>query len=234
LIFSQWRNSFGYIVIDGTQLQNEPTSKEKAMKPSTDTHATAGDGQVKNTELKAAGPGPDEILNFWFEEIEPKAWWVKDAEFDELIRSRFVATLAQAKRGELYHWRGTAGGRLAEILVLDQFSRNISRDTPAAFEADPMALVLAQEAIALGVDEALPEEQVAFLYMPYMHSESAIIHEVALRLFGREAASGNLEFERRHKDIIDRFGRYPHRNAILGRESTEEELAFLRQPGSGF
>lgn len=203
------------------------------MNPSTDSSATASDGQGMNNELEATGPGPDKILNFWFEEIAPKAWWVKDAEFDALIRSRFAATLAQAKRGELYHWRGTAGGRLAEILVLDQFSRNIHRDTPAAFEADPMALVLAQEAIALGVDEALPQGQVAFLYMPYMHSESAIIHEVALRLFGRNA-SGNLEFERRHKDIIDRFGRYPHRNAILGRESTEEELAFLRQPGSGF
>lgn len=176
----------------------------------------------------------DQILTFWFEEIEPKLWWIKDVEFDEQIKQRFGDVLVQAKRGELSHWRVTPQGRLAEIIVLDQFSRNIYRDTPAAFEADTIALVLAQEAVAQQVDLALKPKQVPFLFMPYMHSESAMIHQVAVKLFNREAAMANLAFELRHKAIIDRFGRYPHRNAILGRESTAEEIAFLREPGSSF
>ncbi|QQX79342.1 DUF924 domain-containing protein [Shewanella sp. KX20019] len=177
---------------------------------------------------------PDTIINFWFEEIKPKQWWVKDIEFDELIKQRFAETLAQAVQGELYHWRATPQGRLAEIIVLDQFSRNIFRDTPQSFAADPMALVLAQEAVALNYDGELKDKQVPFLFMPYMHSESLAIHEVAVRLFSREAAQGNLEFERRHRAIIEQFGRYPHRNAILGRDSSQAELAFLTQPGSSF
>lgn len=177
---------------------------------------------------------PDEILKFWFEEIEPKAWFAKDLAFDQGIKTRFGELLSQAINGELYHWRTTPQGRLAEIIVLDQFSRNIHRDTPLAFAADPMALALAQEAVAAGVDKQLQPKQVPFLYMPYMHSESRAIHEVALILFNREGAENNLAFEQRHKAIIDRFGRYPHRNAILGRQSTQEELAFLAEPGSSF
>ncbi|MFB2640747.1 DUF924 family protein [Shewanella bicestrii] len=176
----------------------------------------------------------EQVLHFWFEEISPKSWWIKDREFDALIQSRFEELLKQAKRGELADWRVTPQGRLAEIIVLDQFSRNIYRDTPAAFEADTIALVLAQEAVAQQVDQALKPKQVPFLFMPYMHSESAVIHQVAEKLFNREAAIANLEFELRHKAIIDRFGRYPHRNKILGRESTADELAFLTQPGSSF
>lgn len=137
--------------------------------------------------------------------------------------------------GELYGWRKTAHGRLAEIIVLDQFSRNMYRDQPQSFAADPMALVLAQEAVFLGADKKLktPQEQ-AFLYMPYMHSESEIIHEVALDLFSQPGLENNYAFELKHKEIIDRFGRYPHRNDILGRQSTAEELAFLKEPGSSF
>ena len=176
----------------------------------------------------------EQVLTFWFEEIEPKLWWIKDVEFDAQIKQRFGDVLVQAKRGELSHWRVTPQGRLAEIIVLDQFSRNIYRDKPAAFEADAIALVLAQEAVAQQVDLALKPKQVPFLFMPYMHSESAMIHQVAVKLFNREAAVANLTFELQHKAIIDRFGRYPHRNAILGRESTAEEIAFLREPGSSF
>ncbi|ABK49470.1 protein of unknown function DUF924 [Shewanella sp. ANA-3] len=176
----------------------------------------------------------EQVLHFWFEEISPKSWWIKDPEFDALIQSRFEGLLKQAKRGELADWRVTPQGRLAEIIVLDQFSRNIYRDTPAAFEADAIALVLAQEAVAQQVDQALKPKQVPFLFMPYMHSESPLIHQVAVKLFNREAAIANLAFELRHKEIIDRFGRYPHRNKILGRESTAEEIAFLSQPGSSF
>ena len=177
---------------------------------------------------------PDMIIHFWFEEIEPKQWWVKDVEFDSLIKQRFGGLLEQAIQGELYHWRATPEGRLAEIIVLDQFSRNIYRDTPKAFAADPIALALAQEAVALNIDSELKAKQVPFLFMPYMHSESKVVHDVAVRLFGREAAQGNLDFELRHKAIIDQFGRYPHRNAILGRTSTAAEVAFLEHPGSSF
>ena len=137
----------------------------------------------------------EQVLTFWFEEIEPKLWWIKDVEFDAQIKQRFGDVLVQAKRGELSHWRVTPQGRLAEIIVLDQFSRNIYRDTPAAFEADAIALVLAQEAVAQQVDLALKPKQVPFLFMPYMHSESAMIHQVAVKLFNREAAVANLTFE---------------------------------------
>lgn len=177
---------------------------------------------------------PETVLQFWFEEIDPKSWWVKDHHFDLMVAERFGHLLEQAKRGELYHWRNSPKGRLAEIIVLDQFSRNVYRDSPMAFEADAMALVLAQEAVAKHTEEELSQAQIQFLYMPYMHSESKVIHEVALTLFSRDAVKDNLSFELRHKEIIDRFGRYPHRNKILGRESTPEELEFLKQPGSSF
>ena len=128
----------------------------------------------------------------------------------------------------------TPEGRLAEIIVLDQFSRNLYRDQPHAFAYDNMALILAQEAISLQLDAQLSPEQRAFLYMPFMHSESKLIHEFALKLFQRLGNEINLNFEKKHKVIIDRFGRYPHRNALLGRVSTPEELAFLTQPNSSF
>lgn len=175
-----------------------------------------------------------EVLNFWFEELTPKMWWQQESALDNRIRKRFAALHQQARQGELYAWRSIARGALAEIIVLDQFSRNIYRDTPQAFENDAVALVLAQEAVAKGVDRQLAKVERSFLYMPYMHSESALIHEEALKLFTELGEPGNLDFERKHKAIIDRFGRYPHRNRILGRPSTPEELAFLRQPNSGF
>lgn len=174
------------------------------------------------------------ILAFWFEEIESRLWWVADPDFDALVRERFQAVLAQAALGELYGWRRTPEGRLAEVIVLDQFSRNIHRGTPAAFAQDGLALVLAQEAVAAGALAALSPEQRSFLLLPYMHSESRLIHVQAERLYAEHAPAGNHDFELRHKAIIDRFGRYPHRNAILGRDSTAEEIAFLAEPGSSF
>ncbi|HSH57501.1 MAG TPA: DUF924 family protein [Halomonas sp.] len=177
---------------------------------------------------------PGEVLTFWFDGLEPAQWFRKDPQLDAEIARRFGACLAVACRGELWRWRETPAGRLAEIIVLDQFSRNIHRDTPAAFAADPMALVLAQEAVARGDDAGLSPTRRAFLYMPFMHSESAVIHEQALRLFAQPGLEKSLHFERRHREIILRFGRYPHRNAILGRDSTPEEREFLTQPGSSF
>lgn len=175
-----------------------------------------------------------DVINFWFHEIEPSKWWKKDVDFDDEIARRFAATLKQAAACELYAWRGSPAGRLAEIIVLDQFSRNIHRDTAQAFAADALALALAQEAIACGADQALPPNQRNFLYMPYMHSESLAIHEVAVELFTANDQANNLDFELRHKAIIERFGRYPHRNSILQRNSTPEEIVFLNEPGSSF
>jgi uncharacterized protein (DUF924 family) len=170
---------------------------------------------------------PDDILRFWFEQIAPEQWWQADAALDARIRERFGAVHAAAARAELFHWRAHPDGRLAEIVVLDQFSRNIHRGSAAAFACDPMALVLAQEAVARGVDRELPPERRAFLYMPYMHSESLVIHEEALRLFGQPGLEHSLAFELGHRRVLQRFGRYPQRNAALGRASTPEERAFL-------
>lgn len=174
------------------------------------------------------------VLDFWFEELTPAQWFKKDPELDRTISQRFGALHAQAEWCECYTWRQTAQGRLAEIIVLDQFSRNIYRDDARAFATDALALALAQEAVAAGSGAELAIEQRAFLYMPYMHSESAVIHELAMQLFDQPGLENNHDFEARHKAIIDRFGRYPHRNALLGRASTDEELAFLKEPGSSF
>lgn len=178
--------------------------------------------------------GPQQVIEFWFEEIEPKWWWKKSEEFDQTIRRRFAGIHKAAVVCELYEWRATPSGRLAEIIVLDQFSRNLFRGTPASFANDPLALCLTQEAISAGVDQELEPQQRCFFYLPYVHSESRRIHQVAPSLFTDPALKRNLEFELRHKEIIDRFGRYPHRNEILGRESRTEELEFLKQPGSFF
>ena len=141
---------------------------------------------------------------------------------------------AAAAQGELFDWRNTLDGRLAEIIVLDQFSRNLYRNDARAFACDGMALVLAQEAITRERPENLPAERRAFLYLPLMHSESLLVHEEALRRFAEPGLEDNLRFEHLHQQIIARFGRYPHRNAALGRQSTAEELTFLQQPGSSF
>ena len=179
-------------------------------------------------------PLHEDILAFWFEELEPAQWWRADPALDDAISQRFGATLQAAAACELASWRASAAGRLAEVIVLDQFSRNIHRGTPRAFAADALALGLAQEAVAQGCDTGLEPARRAFLYMPWMHSESRAIHQVAERLFSAPGLEANLAAERQHKAIIDRFGRYPHRNAILGRASTAQELAFLQEPGSSF
>jgi uncharacterized protein (DUF924 family) len=176
----------------------------------------------------------NDILSFWFNDIEPSKWWIKDLEFDRLIKEKFLSIHQQANQCELVEWRKTAKGRLAEIIVLDQFSRNMFRDTAKAFASDQLALALSQEAISLGKDQELNQTERSFLYMPFMHSESLYIHDIALKLFEANGSESSLKFEIKHRDIIEQFGRYPHRNAILGRESTAEELAFLQQPGSSF
>ncbi len=176
----------------------------------------------------------DAVLDFWFSEIDQRQWWVKDPGFDREICERFGVLHTSAALCELYEWRASPQGRLAEVIVLDQFSRNIYRDQAEAFAFDGQALCLAQAAVAAEADKGLSAIENSFLYMPYMHSESPYIHEEAVTLYTHNGIENNLKFELKHKAIIDRFGRYPHRNDILGRSSTAEEVAFLQEPGSSF
>jgi len=176
----------------------------------------------------------EKVLNFWFSELKPKDWYIKDESLDRRIENLFLDTYNQAICGELFSWRSSIEGRLAEIIVLDQFSRNIFRDNPKAFQYDCMALTLAQEASLRSETKELSQEKKAFLYMPYMHSESLAIHEEAVQLFTDLGLQQSLDFELKHKKIIEKFGRYPHRNDILGRKSTEAEVEFLKGPGSSF
>jgi len=176
----------------------------------------------------------EEIIAFWFTEVDARNWWVKDVKFDRVIADRFLEIHSAAGKCELFGWRESPLGRLAEIIVLDQFSRNIYRDDASAFACDPLALALSQEAIHIRANQTLDFDQKAFLYMPYMHSESPQIHKIAVELYKEPGLESNLKFELKHKAIIDRFGRYPHRNKILKTQSTVEEIEFLKGPGSSF
>lgn len=173
-------------------------------------------------------------MKFWFEEIDPSLWWSKNETFDQRIRDEFADLHAQAIRCELFAWRKTAEGRLAEIIVIDQFSRNLFRDSPLSYAYDSLALALSQEAISTESDQALSPIQRSFLFMPFMHSESLLIHEIALTLYRTIGIQSSLDFQMKHHAIIKQFGRYPHRNSILGRASTRAESEYLKQPGSGF
>ncbi len=175
-----------------------------------------------------------QVIDFWFSELNQNQWFAKNPDLDEMISLRFGDLVEKARTGELFEWRAKPEGRLAEVILIDQFSRNIFRDAPESFSADTVSLVLAQESVSQGLDQQLPTEMRAFLYMPYMHSESKTIHAIAVGLFNQPGLEKNLAFEYQHKAIIDRFGRYPHRNEILGRQSTTEEIAFLEQSGSSF
>lgn len=172
---------------------------------------------------------PQDVLDFWFKELTPREWFQPSGKVDGLVHSRFQGLHKHATFGELYPWRSNAHGRLAEIIVLDQFSRNLYRNSPLAFRYDGMALILAQELIAQKLDDSLENHEKAFAYMPFMHSESLVIHEKALALFSKAGLENNLEYEVHHKKVLERFGRYPHRNEILGRTSTPDELEFLRR-----
>ena len=177
----------------------------------------------------------NDILNFCFNEAGSEKFFEKDENFDKLLIERYSDILEQATAAEFYTWRSSIKGRLVEIIILDQFSRNIYRDTPAAFAQDAMSLALAQEAVAAGALEALETmDERKFLLMPYMHSESKLIHQQAEKLFKQYSNADTIDAELKHKVIIDRFGRYPHRNDILGRVSSSEEIACLTQPDSSF
>ena len=184
-----------------------------------------------------------DVLAFWFGEPPAtearEAWFRKDAAFDAQVRDRFAGTLLAALQGGLRDWDATPAGALARIVVLDQFTRNALRDTAQAFAGDALAQGAAAALVERGADLQLPPLQRWFAYLPFEHAEDLAAQERALRLFTRLAAdepalAGALEWARKHHAVVARFGRFPHRNAILGRASTAEELAFLRQPGSRF
>lgn len=177
---------------------------------------------------------PKAVLDFWFDPEHEEFLFIKNEAFDEKIRTKFYPVWLAARQGLLVGWRSALYGRLAEIIVLDQFSRNLMRDMPDAFAQDDMALVLAQEIIRQPDFKNLTSVQKQFALLPFEHSESAAIHEMALPLFEKHTSAEAIHFEVLHKRIIDRFGRYPHRNEILGRESSEEELEFLKEENSSF
>lgn len=175
-----------------------------------------------------------DVIDFWFVQSSPDDWFGGKAEFDDRLRAQFEETHAAVGRGEAWHWRQTPEGRLAEIIVLDQFSRQLHRNSAMAFAYDGMALVLAQEMVALSLDQKFEQKQLGFAYMPYMHSESEKVHKEAVRLFTQMNDEYMLKFEIEHQDLIKQFGRYPKRNQVLGRTSTQAELAYIEGRGDSF
>ena len=191
-------------------------------------------------------PQAQGVLDFWFgpaddplHRLPRQQWFAKDDAFDTQIRQRFGDLIECALAGELRHWAATAEGALAQIVVLDQFTRNAFRGSARAFAGDVRALPAARAMVGNGQDRAFSGVQRQFVYLPFEHAEDLGAQRESLRLFAQlerdDPAVGELlVWAQRHHDIIERFGRFPHRNAVLGRSSTPEELAFLQQPGSGF
>lgn len=175
-----------------------------------------------------------EVLHFWFEEIEPEKQFEKDPAFDALIRSRFGALFEDAAAGKLDHWEAEPESCLALVILLDQFSRNMFRDTPRMYESDSKVLAIANRAIEDGGYKSLPQERQRFLFLPHEHSEDLDDQRRCMELMGTLDDERNLVYARNHFVIIERFGRFPHRNAILGRQSTPEEIEFLKEPNSSF
>ena len=182
-----------------------------------------------------------EILRFWFGEpppVERDVWFRKDSAFDATIRERFGEAIAATRAGAFGEWCHDPHGALARVILLDQFTRNVYRGTAEAFSGDARALATADDAIAKGFDRSLAPVERWFLYMPFVHSEDRAMQERAIELFGalttETSLATPLEWVKRHADVIRRFGRFPHRNAILGRTSTPDEIAFLATPGSTF
>ena len=176
----------------------------------------------------------NDILTFWLHEIEPKRWWKKDKKFDELLRYRFLNIYYDAINSKLKSWRISEKGRLAEIIVIDQFSRNLFRDKPDAYYHDRLAIFLSKELIHLKLHQKLNKNEKIFTFMPFMHSEIFEDQIISLILYSNLGIKENFRSALKHFNIIRKFGRFPHRNKILNRKSTEEELAFLTTPGSSF
>jgi uncharacterized protein (DUF924 family) len=187
-----------------------------------------------------SGPDFTEVLDFWFgarssreRGLPRKAWFQKSEPFDAEIRRRFLVTWERAARGELERWQATPLASLALIVVLDQFPRNMFRDTARAFSSDFRALAVARNMIALEFGRLLSSVERLFAYLPFAHAEDLAAQRRSLALF-RELDPEDIQNAKRHYEIIARFGRFPHRNAVLSRQSTAEETEFLKQPGSSF
>ena len=174
------------------------------------------------------------VLRFWFDETAPERWFRKDAAFDQSVRERFAATHEKVNNLALDDCLADAATALAAVIVLDQFSRNMFRGTPRAFASDPKALSLAQAAIDRGLDSEVPERARLFFYLPLEHAEDRAAQARCVSLMARLSDPELLKWAEAHKAVIDRFGRFPHRNQILGRRSSAQELEFLKEPGSSF
>lgn len=192
-------------------------------------------------------PQAREVFDFWFLPVHDaghntarREWFQKDAAFDQQIGTRFGALIEAALAGGLHEWDAEGPqSALARILLLDQFTRNVFRNSPRAFAGDVLAQQAAQDMVDADEDLALPPLQRAFVYLPFEHAENEDMQLQSVGLFTRLASGapgmeGMLDYALRHRDVISRFGRFPHRNTVLGRDSTADELAFLSQPGSGF
>lgn len=181
--------------------------------------------------MPAPLPTAEDVLAFWF--ADPARWWKKDPAFDAEVSERFLALHEAIDRGEHADWLETPRGALAHVVVLDQFSRNMFRGTARSFASDARALAAARRGVDRGDDRALSDDERPFLYMPFMHSEDLADQDRSCALFAASRPD-QARFAVMHRDIIRRFGRFPHRNALLGRASTPEEEEFLKQPGSSF
>ena len=187
---------------------------------------------------------PDDLLHFWFSDLSRDYWFYKDAAFDAAIRERYEETLRAGATGQLDHWARTAPGALALAILLDQFPRNLYRGSARAFATDARARTIADQAIIRRQDQDTALDRRFFFYVPFEHSESLADQERSIALFqawaeahdgqARDRALEQMRYVHRHAEIVERFGRFPHRNEALGRESTEAEIAFLREPMSGF
>lgn len=170
------------------------------------------------------------FLAFWFKELNPKQWWTRDPDVDEVLRQRFSALHDRLTHHVPDDWLETPRGTLAAVMVLDQLPRNLFRDSPRAYATDAMALALARRAVERGFDALLSKDERIFLYVPFQHSEDAADQARSVELYAKLGDDNSADFARKHKEIVDRFGRFPHRNEVLGRQSTPEEVAFLKGP----
>jgi uncharacterized protein (DUF924 family) len=173
---------------------------------------------------------PEELIDFWFSKESRERWFRSTPEYDALVRSRFEAAWEQARDGALADWEQTADGALALVILLDQMPLNMFRDQPASFSTEALSRALAERALVRGFDRIVADDRRAFFYLPYMHSESLADQERSVELFGQSGLEQNLKWARHHLEIVQRFGRFPHRNAILGRVSTPEETEWLDSP----
>jgi len=177
-----------------------------------------------------------EILEFWFVETQPQQWFQVSEDFDQLIKGRFEGAYERALMGAFDDWQNNADGALALCILLDQFPRNMYRNTPKAFATDNQALVVAKYAVSKGLDQVLSVQKRSFMYLPFEHSENMNDQRRCVELFGKIKNDAPIQYDyaQRHLDVIDKYGRFPHRNKILNRDNTPEEEEYLAQPNAGF